>query len=199
MTENEQLWARAAAEAASTRPCDRPSFPDPVDAATVARAEAALGFPLPPLLADPYLRTGDGGFRSEYGLLPLLDSLPAGEPAAVSPYLANRESGHEDPDRPWPEGVLPISHWGCAMYACVDCRSPRATVLPCEPNPGDPDHAWLVDALGPTTWLHPWLVDAPRPTAWLHARLDGTGWYGTLGDDLEPTPWTEFRIRTAAA
>ncbi|MFJ1811844.1 MULTISPECIES: SMI1/KNR4 family protein [unclassified Streptomyces] len=183
MTENEQLQARVAAKAAATRPWGWPSLPDPVDADTVVRAEAALGFRLPPLLADLYLRTGDGGFGPEYGLLPLLDSSPAGEPASVPQYLANRASGHEDPDWPWPEGVLPISHWGCAMYACVDCHSPQATVLLFEPNSGDPDHAWF--------------VDAPSLAGWLQAWLDGTGWYDALNDDLELAPWNEFRIRTA--
>lgn len=62
-------------------------------------------------------------------------------------YLANRKSGRKDPDWPWPEGVLPISHWGCAMYACVDCHSPGATVLLFEPNGGDCDHSWFVDSV----------------------------------------------------
>ncbi|MGW1779054.1 SMI1/KNR4 family protein [Streptomyces sp. NPDC002143] len=183
MTENEQLLARVAAKAATTRPWGRPALPEPVDEDTVARTEAALGFRLPPLLADLYLRIGDGGFGPEYGLLPLFDSTPAGEPAAVTQYLVNRESGREDPDWPWPEGVLPISHWGCAMYACVDCHSPQATVLLFEPNPGDPDQAWFVDAPSLADWLHTW--------------LDGTGWYDVMDEDLKLTPWTEFRIRTA--
>ncbi|MFF0593202.1 SMI1/KNR4 family protein [Streptomyces antibioticus] len=183
MTENEQLLARVAAKAATTRPWGWPSLPDPADAATLARAEAALGFRLPPLLADLYLRTGDGGFGPEYGLLPLLDSAPAGEPSAVSQYLAQRKSGQEDPEWPWPEGVLPISHWGCGMYACVDCHSPQATVLLFEPNPGDPDQAWF--------------IDAPSLTDWLNAWLDGTGWYDVPDEGLEMAPWTEFRIRVA--
>ncbi|WP_217205719.1 SMI1/KNR4 family protein [Streptomyces sp. AC550_RSS872] len=159
MTENEQLLTSVADKARNLRPWGWTSLPESVDAATPARAEAALGFPLPPLLADLYLRIGDGGFGPEYGLLALLDSPPAGEPAAVTQYLANRESGREDPDWPWPEGVLPISHWGCAMYACVDCHSSQATVL----------------------------------------LSDGTGWYEEMNDDVEPTPRTDFRIRTAKA
>jgi hypothetical protein len=184
MTETEQLLARVAAKARNTHPWGWSSLPEPVDAATLARAEAALGFRLPPLLADLYLRIGDGGFGPEYGLLPLLDSPPADERAAVPQYLANRESGRKDPDWPWPEGVLPISHWGCAMYACVDCNSPDATVLLFEPNPGDPDQAWF--------------VDAPSLTDWLRAWADGTGWYEEMNEDLEMAPWTDFRIRTAA-
>ncbi|MFF4251026.1 SMI1/KNR4 family protein [Streptomyces sp. NPDC001663] len=185
MTENEQLLARVTAKAHNTRPWGWTSLPEPVDAATLARAEAALGFVLPPLLADLYLHVGDGGFGPEYGLLPLLDSPPAGEPAAVVQYLANRESGRRDPDWPWPEGVLPISHWGCAMYACVDCRSPKATVLLFEPNPGDPDRAWFVDTPGLADWLRAW--------------LEGTGWYDEMDDDFQMAPWTDFRIRTTEA
>ncbi|MFE0801497.1 SMI1/KNR4 family protein [Streptomyces sp. NPDC058812] len=184
MTEIEQLLARVAAKARNTRPWGWASLPEPVDEATPARAEAALGFSLPPLLAELYLRIGDGGFGPEYGLLPLLDSPPSGEPAAVSQYLANREEGRKDPDWPWPEGVLPISHWGCAMYACVDCRSPQATVLLFEPNPGNADQAWF--------------IDAPSLPDWLRAWVDGTGWYEEANGGLELASWTDFPIRATS-
>ncbi|MFE6287702.1 SMI1/KNR4 family protein [Streptomyces sp. NPDC057877] len=183
MTENEQLLTRVADKARNTRPWGWASLPEPVAADAVARAEAALGFELPPLLAALYLRIGDGGFGPEYGLLPLLDSPPSGEPAAVAQYLARRDSGRKDPDWPWPEGVLPISHWGCAMYACVDCRTPQAPVLLFEPNPGDADHAWF--------------IDAPSLTDWLQAWVDGTGWYEETNDGMDMEPWPDFRIRTA--
>jgi hypothetical protein len=185
MSENEQLLARVAAKARNTRPYGWPSLPEPADTSTLTRAEAALGFTLPLLLADLYLRIGDGGFGPEYGLLPLLDSPPSGEPAAVVQYFASRESGRKDPDWPWPEGVLPISHWGCAMYACVDCRSPEAPVLLFEPNADDADHAWF--------------VDAPSLTAWLGTWMDGTGWYEETNEEPEMAPWDDFRIRTAVA
>ncbi|MFD0316677.1 SMI1/KNR4 family protein [Streptomyces flavalbus] len=183
MTENEQLLTRVADKARNTRPWGWTSLPRPVDAATVARAEAALGFRLPPLLAALYLRIGDGGFGPEYGLLPLLDNAPADEPAAVTQYLTNRAEGVEDPDWPWPEGVLPISHWGCAMYACVDCLSPEAPVLLFEPNADEADQAWY--------------VDAPSLTAWLTAWLDGTGWYEETNDGMDMEPWPDFPLRTA--
>ncbi|MFE5080591.1 SMI1/KNR4 family protein [Streptomyces mirabilis] len=185
MTEIEQLLARVGTEARNTRPWGWPSLPAPVDAATVTRAEAVLGFTLPPLLAALYLQIGDGGFGPEYGLLPLLDGSPSGEPAAVPQYLAHRESGRQDPDWPWPEGVLPISHWGCGMYACVDCRSPRGTVLLFEPNADEADHAWY--------------VDAPDLQAWLDTWLEGSGWYEESNDDTDLASWPDFRIRTAAA
>jgi hypothetical protein len=185
MTEIEQLLASVSAEARNSRPWGWPSLPEPVDAATLARAESSLGFAVPPLLAALYLRIGDGGFGPEYGLLPLLDSPPSGEPAVVAQYLAHRESGRKDPDWPWPEGVLPISHWGCGMYACVDCRIPDATVLLFEPNADEADHAWY--------------VDAPTLTSWLHTWLDGRGWYEESNDGPDLEPWGDFRIRTGAA
>ena len=181
MTEIEQLLARVSAEARNSRPWGWPSLPEPVDAATLARAESALGFAVPPLLAALYLQIGDGGFGPEYGLLPLLDSPPSGEPAVVTQYLDHRESGRKDPDWPWPEGVLPISHWGCGMYACVDCRTPDATVLLFEPNADKADHAWY--------------VDAPTLTSWLQAWLDGSGWYDESNDGADLHPWADFRIR----
>ncbi|MGW0334417.1 SMI1/KNR4 family protein [Streptomyces sp. NPDC003011] len=183
MTESEQLLTQVEAMARTTRPWGWASLPEPVDAATLARAEATLGFRLPTLLAELYLRIGDGGFGPEYGVLPLLDNAAAGEPAAVTQYLTNRADGRKDPSWPWPEGVLPISHWGCAMYACVDCRSPHVPVLLFEPNAGEADHAWF--------------VDAPSLTDWLRAWIDGTGWYEETNEDLEMSPWTDFHIRTA--
>ncbi|GGZ16157.1 SMI1/KNR4 family protein [Streptomyces poonensis] len=184
MTETEQLLGKVAGKARTTRPWGWPALPDPADADTLARAESVLGFPLPPLLAALYLRIGDGGFGPEYGLLPLLDSPPAAEPAAVTQYLANLRSGQEDPDWPWPDRVLPISHWGCGMYACVDCSTPDGTVLLYEPNAGRAADAWYVDA--------PTLAD------WLHVWINGNGWYDEPDAGTDMAPWTEFRIRTGA-
>ncbi|MFD4545546.1 SMI1/KNR4 family protein [Streptomyces sp. NPDC058466] len=185
MTEIEQLLVRVGTEARNTRPWGWPSLPEPVDPAAITRAEAVLGFALPPLLAALYLRIGDGGFGPSYGLLPLLDGSPSGEPAAVRQYLANRKSGRKDPDWPWPSGILPISHWGCGMYACVDCHSPEGTVLLFEPNADEADDAWFVDAPDLATWLHTW--------------LEGTGWYEESDDGTDLDPWPDFRIRTATA
>ncbi|MFD6321306.1 SMI1/KNR4 family protein [Streptomyces sp. NPDC058442] len=186
MTEYEQLLAQVAVKARETRPWDRPAPPGPADAATLARAEAALGFELPPLLAELYRRTADGGFGPGHGLLPLLDGAPSDdEPAAVAQYPANRENGREDPDWPWPEGVLPISHWGCGMYACVDCRSPQATVLLFEPNADDSHHTWFVDTPSLADWSRSW--------------TDGTGWYEEENEGADLTLWTDYSHRVTAA
>src|SRR5512142_422220 len=139
MTVEPDLIAHLAARADAEHP-DRPA---PVDSATVRAAEAALGFPLHPLLAAAYRNIGDGGFGPEYQLMPLLGE--SGSQTAVGEYLKARSTG-AGTEWAWPEAVLPILTWGCGMYACVDCRTPEGTVLLFEPNPGVPDLAWYVDS-----------------------------------------------------
>ncbi|MFF9400851.1 MULTISPECIES: SMI1/KNR4 family protein [unclassified Streptomyces] len=164
-------------------------LPAPLSAEGVERAEAALGFPLPPLLTALYTRTANGGFGPAYGFLPLIgDRTPDGEESAVAQYLALRRDDAEEGEWPWPEGVLPICSLGCGMYSCVDCRSERTTVLLFEPNAGVPELAWY--------------VDKPDLAQWLHAWLDGTAWHCEEAEDEEADmePWPDFgaRIRPVA-
>ncbi|MFD6226600.1 SMI1/KNR4 family protein [Streptomyces sp. NPDC060232] len=176
MNETEQLLEQVAARA---RHCahgpGRPGepLPAPLGAEEIARAEDILGVALPPLLGQLYTCVADGGFGPERGLLPLRQALAA--------YQARRASGWR-----WPEAVLPVADLGCAVYACVDCRSATAQVLLFDPNTGEPDLAWS--------------VDAPSLAGWLRGWLDGTAWFceeSALGQDhdLELAPWPEFRSR----
>lgn len=189
MTETEQLLKavveRAAADTAAGARAAAP-LPGAASPETLARAEADLGFALPPLLAGLYARVADGGFGPGYGLRPLdeavaeyrdlrkTSSIPAPAGAAEGP-------GPGAADWRWPEGVLPIGDWGCAMLACVDCRSEGGPVLLFEPNAGIPDHAWY--------------EDAPSLAAWLHTWLAGSGWYEEEADGLDLRPWEAYRSR----
>jgi hypothetical protein len=169
----ERLAGRAHAE--------HPDLPAPVDARTIQQAEGDLGFALHPLLRAIYTQVGDGGFGPDYQLLPLAGT--SGNESAVSRYMAGREEG-EGTDWAWPQGVLPILTWGCAMYACVDCHSADGTVLLFEPNPGDPDEAWY--------------VDSPTLAGWLEHYLADTGWWIAVenGDDVaDMAPWPHARER----
>ena len=141
-----------------------------VDAAALESARTRLGFALPDLLAEAYRQVGNGGFGPEECLLPL-----DGEGSVVSTYLDFRET-YAGSEWAWPEGVLPIMTWGCGMYACVDCRSEDATVLLFEPNPGDPDLAWY--------------VDAPSLAAWFTHYVEDTGWWvaAERGEEFAPMP-----------
>ncbi len=173
MNETEQLLEQVADRVRTSAPRHGRALPAPLGSEEIARAEAILGFVLPPLLAGLYTRIGDGGFGPEQGLLPLRQT--------VRTYGAQRGSGWR-----WPEGVLPIADFGCGMYACVDCRSETAQVLLFDPNPGEPDLAWS--------------IDTPDLAGWLRGWLDGTAWFceeSVLGAevDLELVPWSGFRSR----
>ncbi|MFI6410614.1 SMI1/KNR4 family protein [Streptomyces sp. NPDC050585] len=184
MNDYAELLSRVgkAASATRTRPLAgrQRGVPPPVAPADVEAAETALGFRLPPLLAAVHTKIGDGGFGPDYGLFPLR--------GAVSRYEAFRArgAGEEPDDWPWPEGVLPVADLGCAMLACVDCRSPDGAVLLFEPNPGDADRAWY--------------VLAPSLAAWLTAWLEGTGWFAEDEEDFtggDLPPWPDHRARSA--
>ncbi|WP_406067719.1 SMI1/KNR4 family protein [Streptomyces sp. NBC_01020] len=130
MTDIDDLVQRVATRAAS----DSKDLPEPVDEALIAEAEGQLGIALHPLLARLYREVADGGFGPDYRLLPLLGS----GSSVVGEYLTRREAsvGVEHPE--WPEGVVPILTWGCAMYAGVDCLSEDGQVLPCYHVRSDP-------------------------------------------------------------
>uniref|UniRef100_A0AAU2JU75 SMI1/KNR4 family protein n=1 Tax=Streptomyces sp. NBC_00049 TaxID=2903617 RepID=A0AAU2JU75_9ACTN len=173
MNETEQLLEQVADRVRNSARGRETPLPAPPATGEIDRAEAILGFALPTLLTRLYARVGDGGFGPEQGLLPVS--------RIVGTYEAQRASGWR-----WPEGVLPIADFGCAMYACVDCRSDTAQVLLFDPNTGEPDLAWS--------------VDTPSLAGWLRGWLDGTAWFceeSGLGEesDLELAPWAEFRSR----
>lgn len=135
MNDTEQLLKQVAGRARSSRQgryaaTGTPGAPPPapLPTAELHRAEAALGFALPPLLAALHTRVADGGFGPE--LLPL--------ERAVAECAAMRASAWRRP-----EGVMPIAGFGCA---CVHCRSETAQVLLFEPNSGEPDLAWFLES-----------------------------------------------------
>jgi hypothetical protein len=100
-----------------------PRYP-PATAAVLSDAERRLGFPLPPFLAEVYLRVGNGGFGPGYGLI----GLPGGHTgdaggSIVELYESDRTPVPAWPTWQWPEAVVAFCEWGCAIHTCVDCRS----------------------------------------------------------------------------
>nr|WSW70727.1 SMI1/KNR4 family protein [Streptomyces sp. NBC_00995] len=180
MTDMDDLMQRIADRAAS----ENEDLPAPVGDARIAEAEGQLGFPLHPLLARLYREVADGGFGPDYRLLPLLGP----DSSVVGEYLTRREAsvGVEHPE--WPEGVVPILTWGCAMYAGVDCLGGEGQVLLFEPNP-----------YSGGSWDQCWFLDSPGLAAWLETWLAGTGWFEDdavdAHDPVDPQPWDQAARR----
>lgn len=178
----ERLVERVAAKAAESE-----RLQSPVSARALDQAEQMLGFRLHPLLAALYSKVGNGGFGPMDSLLPLSGGPnPNGEEAAVEGYLGRIPAADADTWWSWPKGVLPVLDWGCAMFACVDCRSEDGTVLLFEPNAisgQDLSRAWFVDAGSLAEWLETWLA--------------GRGWYeeNVANDGFDMARWPEASAR----
>lgn len=95
----------------------------PVTEKEMEKAEKTLGFPLPAILRRMYLEIGNGGFGPGYGLSPLRKKGvgQAFEESIVSLYVLYRTDDPECPQWKWPEGMLPLCHWGDGIRSCVDC------------------------------------------------------------------------------
>jgi hypothetical protein len=122
----------------------------PASSDDLAEVEAQLGFPLPPLLRRVY-ETVINGIGPGYGLL----VLGHGEGTLATEYRKRVDSTYApkpgEPGYdwyPWPERLLPICDWGCAIWSCLDCRStdgPIVTASNEDPfaNTGHTLRSWL--------------------------------------------------------
>jgi hypothetical protein len=138
-----------------------PSLPPRASLATWARAESALGFALPPLLRELYTSIANGGFGPGYGLIGVGDdgALDDGK-SIVDKYRLFRTVSPEHPTWCWPERVILLCTWGCAIYSGIDCSREEAPVLLWDPN----DDSRVEDNLRP---------QRPSLESWLSAWADG--------------------------
>ena len=96
---------------------------------------AALGFAPHPLYAAVLRHVGNGGFGPGYGLLGLAGGAPNEDGStAVDLYATFRPDDPADGWTGWPDRLLPICNWGCAIHSCVDCSTERGSVWLWEPN-----------------------------------------------------------------
>lgn len=98
----------------------------PATVKAVASTEKRLGFGLPPTLRRIYLDVANGGFGPGYGVMGVEGGFTDDMGNTVADlYESYRQPDPEDPSWQWPQGYLPICHWGCVVYSVVDCsRSP---------------------------------------------------------------------------
>lgn len=120
-----------------------PATPD-----DVARAEAAIGFALPPLLIRLYRDVADGGFGPGEGLLPLVGAGGRGGRTLVGEYESLLEASSHGYGAPWPRYLLPVATWSDGTVAVVDVRDPELPVFEVdlsdleEHDPDDPDNEY---------------------------------------------------------
>ena len=140
-----------------------PTLAAPLDETNAEASQNRLGFSVPRLLTRLYSLVGNGGFGPGYGLLGLLGGV-ADEQGynAIELYELNSLGDPGDPDFSWPDKLLPICHWGCAIYSCIDCESETGAVITFDPNLHD--KSWS-QCFVPTrhtfeTWLDRWAAGA---------------------------------------
>ena len=100
-----------------------PRFP-PVMSAELSLAERRLGFGLPAFLAEVYQAVGNGGFGPGYGVIGLPGGFKHDEGRSiVEMYQSYHVTSADDPTWHWPDGLVPLCDWGCAIFSCVDCST----------------------------------------------------------------------------
>ena len=132
----------------------------------IAAVEEAVGHKLPELWRRIYLEVGDGGFGPGYGLTGLVSGATDDQgQSALRLYRVLHESDPEEPAWRWPEALLPVCHWGCAIQSCIDLSDPAGRLVRFDPNPygGDAgwDGAWQPEAPSAEAWWRGWLAGKP--------------------------------------
>lgn len=123
-------------------------------------AESSIGFPLPDILKRLLQEVGNGGYGPGYGLIGSRGGFTDDQGQSfVSLYELLSSSDPEDPNWDWPTGLVPICHWGCAIYSCVDCTRDHEMYV-WDPNVSEIGQASSVTirALGRDlrSWLMAW-------------------------------------------
>ncbi|MEQ7011354.1 SMI1/KNR4 family protein [Actinopolymorpha sp. B17G11] len=153
--------------------------PPSADRAAIEEAESLVGAPLPALLKDLY-SVANGGFGPGYGLLGLQGGFTDDMHRTAVDILSEVATGN------WPgmpAGLMPLCHWGCAIYSFVHCPSGR--IFGWDPNPVEPDDdvpffeqeyllddwidSWLVGSL-----QQPWLIYNPESGTYRGATIEET-------------------------
>jgi hypothetical protein len=172
----DQVVANVALRAWSAQPADLlfetpPRIGAPLDLSSLGAIRDILGFDPPGLLVDLFTRIGNGGFGPGYGLMSLTPAPRrafGGDAVAVHRFFQAAHAGDEidpmDEALAWPVGLLPIVHWGCTLYSCIDCSAPDLPVLhfDCDGLDTDADKPVMQVArpsgFGFAEWLNRWAL-----------------------------------------
>ncbi|HEY9585421.1 hypothetical protein A2673_03625 [Candidatus Kaiserbacteria bacterium RIFCSPHIGHO2_01_FULL_50_13] len=129
---------------------------------TTKEAEKKLSFSLPPLLSEIYSTVANGGFGPGYGVMGITGGFVDDRGNnALDLYLIWRQTDPEDSSWKWPEGHLPICHWGDAVYSVVDCIKEPYAVYFFDPSgkiEGGPMTDCIMGNKEPLSeWLNDWM------------------------------------------
>ena len=124
--------------------------------------EKELGFPLPDLLRQIYMKVANGGIGPGYKILGVKGGHTSDEGDTISElYTILSGEDPEDPKWKWPKGVLPFCHWGCAIYSCVDVNKDNFPVVWFDPNMreiGEPmEQQFVLHRESLESWFQGWL------------------------------------------
>lgn len=124
--------------------------------AAVSSDEMRLGFALPSLLKRIYAEVGNGGFGPGYGLIGLTNGAPD-DTGRTNPAIY--EEFRSSDELNWPNGLLPICHWGCAIVSCIDCTDPNFRMRIFDPNVRDKggwSDCFFEETAAFSTWIRDW-------------------------------------------
>ncbi|WP_328665300.1 SMI1/KNR4 family protein [Streptomyces sp. NBC_00322] len=110
-------------------------LPPPASPPDAARAEDAIGYPMPQLLRRLYLEVANGGF-GPWQCVSLTDTgrWYSDEQDIIEAHRLFASST-SDPDFPAaPPGVVPLMDRGCAMWTMVDFDTPEGRIWDWDAN-----------------------------------------------------------------
>jgi hypothetical protein len=129
----------------------------PGNPAEIANDETRLGYTLPSLMKRIYIEIGNGGFGPGYGLIGLTNGIPD-DTGKTGPaiYEQFRKGSPDEPNWKWPDGLLPICHWGCAILSCVDSNFRMRIFDPNVYGGNDWADAFFEESADFETWIKAW-------------------------------------------
>ncbi len=102
----------------------------------------------------------NGGFGPGYGLLGLDGGATDDQRGTAVDGYVRRRSYNARHGWYWPERLLPICHWGYAIYSCVGCEPGEGLrMIRYDPNRG----SWMQfrdEGRDFVEWVHDWLDNA---------------------------------------
>ena len=163
---SELLIARIARRAANRETqvdmkLSQQSLAPPLRAVDAEASERELGFAIPELLKLVYGRVGNGGFGPGYGLMGLRTGATDDQGHdAVDAYRIYASSDPDEPSWEWRDQLLPICHWGCAIYSCIDCKTQGSPIVIFDPNMHDESwsQCFIPTERNLESWLDAWAV-----------------------------------------